>query len=84
MADSWRSMLTPGGSPNAEYRAKYAILSGGRFPVAPGDNERGRSAVQLRGRGTTPEERRKILAAVARRCPDLKELVAAARKADQS
>jgi hypothetical protein len=83
MAENWRNMLTPSGSPNAEYRQKYSILPGGRFPVAPGDNERGRAAIRLRGNGTTKAERRKILATVARRCPDLKKVIAAAREADQ-
>jgi hypothetical protein len=82
--DNWRSMMTPSGAPNAEYHAKYGILSGGRFPVAPGDNARGRSAIKLRGNGTSAMERKKILDTVARRCPDLKDLVKAAREADAS
>ena len=70
-ADNWEAMLTPSGAPNADYRARFGILDGGRFPVAMGDCERAESALRLRGNGTTKQERRKIIRAVMERCPEL-------------
>ena len=83
MPDDWRQMLTPAGEPNADYRARFSILSEGRFPVAPGDCKRAKSAMMLRGNGTTKEERAKILRVVAQRCPDLAEMVRMARMEDE-
>jgi hypothetical protein len=59
---------TPGGSPTAEDRKKYAVLSDGRFPIW--DRESALAALRLRGRGTTPDERRKIIAAAAKYAPN--------------
>lgn len=61
---NWR---TPGGSPTAEAREKYAVLSGGRFPIW--DKESALSAIRLRGRGTTKQERMTILRAAAKYAP---------------
>jgi hypothetical protein len=83
MPEDWKSMMTPGGQPNAEYHAQWGMLSEGRFPVAPGDNERGRAALRLRGNGTTKAERKKILDTVARRCPELRPMVEKMRREDQ-
>lgn len=80
---SLEGLLTPSGQPNAVYRQRWAILSNGRFPVAPGDKDRGRSAIKLRGNGTNKRERRKILDTVARRVPSLKEMVRIARDNDK-
>ena len=75
--------LTPGGAPDADYQRNWGILEGARFPVAPGDNERGRRALRLRGHGTSKTERAKILDVVARRCPALKKVVDLAREEDK-
>jgi len=68
---NWQQMITPDGSPNAEYRARFGLLGGGRFPVAPGDYERAEAALNLRGSGTSKAERAHIIRAVAERCPEL-------------
>lgn len=82
-AQTWQQMLTPSGEPNAEYRARYSILGDGRFPVAPGDNERGRAALALRGNGTTKSERKRIIQAVAARCPELSRAAQEALEEDK-
>lgn len=76
-------LLTSSGQPNAVYRQCWAILSKGRFPVAPGDKVRGRFAIKLRGNGTNKRERRRILEVVARRVPSLKKMVRIARDRDK-
>jgi len=80
---NWRSLLTPGGEPNAEYRKRWAILSNGRFPVAPGDVKRGLAAIRLRGRNTTKAERKRILIVVARRVPSLAKIARRALESDR-
>ncbi len=80
---SLEGLLTSSGQPNAVYRQRWAILSNGRFPVAPGDKVRGRSAIRLRGNGTNKRERRRILNMVARRVPSLKEMIRIARENDK-
>ena len=68
---NWQQMIAPDGSPTPDYRARFGLLSGGRFPVAPGDNERGEAALAARGNDTSQSERAYIIRAVAGRCPDL-------------
>src|SRR5689334_10554122 len=52
---------TEGGSPSASSREKHAVLTDGRFPIW--DKKSALAALRLRGRGTTDEERKKIIAA---------------------
>ena len=59
-------------------RDKTATLSGDRFPIF--DRKSAMSALRLRGHGTTPEERRKIINRAAKFLPaEAKK----ARKADK-
>lgn len=79
MAAQMKSGRTPGGSPKADMRKKHAVLSDGRFPVW--DRRSALAALRLRGRGTTPEERKKIINACRKYAP--KE-AAAAMEADKA
>lgn len=81
---NWQQLVTPGGDPNAEYRARYSILGAGRFPVAPGDCERAEAALRLRGQDTTPRERERIIRAVADRCPELSSAAQQALEDDRA
>lgn len=58
---------TPSGEPSAEARKKYAVLSDGRFPIW--DKESAINALRLRGRGTSPTERKRIVEAAAKYAP---------------
>lgn len=80
---NWQQMLTPSGQPNADYHARYGILDGGRFPVAPGDCARAEAALNLRGQGTTARERERIIRAVADRCPELSQAAQQALEQDR-
>lgn len=58
---------TPGGSPTAETRKKYAVLPGDRFPIW--DKESAIDAINLRHDGTTRKEVAIILRAAAKFAP---------------
>ena len=64
---------TSKGNITAETRDKTATLSDDRFPIF--DKKSAASALKLRGHGTTPEERQKIINKAAKYDPE------AARKA---
>ena len=70
---------TPGGSPTADTREKHAVLSDNRFPIW--DKKSALAAINLRWHGTTPDERKKILAAAAKYAP---QEAAQARLTDKS
>jgi hypothetical protein len=63
---------TPGGSVKAPVREKTATISKERFPIF--DKKSAMAALKLRGHGTTPEERAKIIRRAGKFVP-----VAAAR-----
>jgi len=63
---------------SAEQRKKYAVLSGGRFPIF--NTATAKSALRLRGHAKNKEERRKIINAAARYLP---QAAKAAREEDR-
>lgn len=62
------NLTSPSGHPTEEARKTHATLPGGRFPVY--DEHSAKSALHLRGHGTTPEERSKIIEHAARYAPE--------------
>lgn len=59
---------TAAGTIPKKVRDKTATLSGDRFPIF--DDKSAKAALQLRGRGTTPEERAKIVRKAAKYLPE--------------
>lgn len=82
MAAEMKKGRTPGGSPSADMRKQHAVLSDGRFPVW--DRRSALAALRLRGRGTTPEERKKIVRACRKYAPKEAEAAMEADKGGKS
>lgn len=63
------ALRTEKGNVTAETRRDKAVLPDGRFPIF--DRKSCEAAEGLRGNNTTLEERKKILAALRKECPDI-------------
>ena len=69
---------TKAGTIKPKVRDRTATLSDDRFPIF--DEKSASAALRLRGHGTTPAERKKIVAKAAKYCP---EKAKKAREADR-
>lgn len=71
-----KAMRTRKGNVTAKARAKAATVKGGKFPIF--DKKSAESALRLRGHGTTPAQRSRIISRAAKYVP------AAAKKAREA